>query len=57
MKKFSDHRIYFLEGLEDTSQIFLRDTHIEKKLLSYLEYCRRDRLQVRLIVVHLWCEC
>jgi hypothetical protein len=31
------------EGVAETSQIFLREAHVLPKLLSYEEYCRRDR--------------
>jgi hypothetical protein len=31
------------EGIAKASQIFLRDVHVLPKLLSYLEYYRRDR--------------
>jgi hypothetical protein len=31
------------EGVAEVSQIFLRDTHVLPKLVSYQEHCRRDR--------------
>jgi hypothetical protein len=31
------------EGVAEVSQIFLRDTHVLRKLLSYEEHRRRDR--------------
>jgi hypothetical protein len=31
------------EGVAEISQIFLRDTHVLLKLVSYEEHCRRDR--------------
>jgi hypothetical protein len=31
------------KGVAEASQMFLRDTHVLAKLLSYEEYCRRDR--------------
>jgi hypothetical protein len=31
------------EGVAEVSQIFLRDTHVVLKLVSYEEYCRRER--------------
>jgi hypothetical protein len=31
------------EGVAEVSQIFLRDTHVLPKLVSYEEHCRRDR--------------
>jgi hypothetical protein len=31
------------EGIAEVSQIFLRDTHVLSKLVSYEEHCRRDR--------------
>jgi hypothetical protein len=37
----SFHSRLISEGLEEVSQIFLRDTHILPKLLSYEEYYRR----------------
>jgi hypothetical protein len=37
------HSLFIPEGVEETSQIFLRDTPILPKLLSYIKYCRRDR--------------
>jgi hypothetical protein len=30
------------EGVAEISQIFLRDTHVLPKLVSYEEHCRRD---------------
>jgi hypothetical protein len=34
---------FILEGVTEVSQIFLRDTHVLSKLVSYEEHCRRDR--------------
>jgi hypothetical protein len=31
------------EGVAEASQIFLRDTHVLPKFVSYDEYCRLDR--------------
>jgi hypothetical protein len=31
------------EGVAEAFQIFLRDTHVLPKLVSYEEQCRRDR--------------
>jgi hypothetical protein len=31
------------EGVAEVSQIFLRDTHVLPKLVSYEEHCSRDR--------------
>jgi hypothetical protein len=31
------------EGAAEASQTFLRDTHVLPKLVSYEEYCKRDR--------------
>jgi hypothetical protein len=37
------HSRFIPEGVADASQIFLRDAQVLLKLLSYEEYCRRDR--------------
>jgi hypothetical protein len=31
------------EGVAEVSQIFIGDTHVLPKLVTYEEYCRRDR--------------
>jgi hypothetical protein len=31
------------EGIAEASQIFLRDTHVLQKLVSYEVHCKRDR--------------
>jgi hypothetical protein len=37
------HSRFIPEGVADVSQIFLRDTHVLPKLVSYEEHCRHDR--------------
>jgi hypothetical protein len=37
------HSRFIPKGVAEVSQIFLRDTHILPKFISYDEYCRRDR--------------
>jgi hypothetical protein len=37
------HSSFIPEGVAEVSQIFLRDTHVLPKLVSYEEHCRRDR--------------
>jgi hypothetical protein len=37
------HSRFIPEGVAEVSQIFLRDTHVLPKLVSYEEHCRRDR--------------
>jgi hypothetical protein len=37
------HSRFIPERVAEASQIFLRDAHVLPKLLSYKEYCRRDR--------------
>jgi hypothetical protein len=37
------HSRFIPAGVAEVSQIFLRDTHVLPKLVSYEEYCRRDR--------------
>jgi hypothetical protein len=37
------HSRFIPEGVAEVSQIFLRDTHVLPKLVSYKEHCRRDR--------------
>jgi hypothetical protein len=37
------HSRFILEGVAEVSQIFLRDTHVLPKLVSYEGHCRRDR--------------
>jgi hypothetical protein len=33
----------YLEGVAEASQIFFRDAYVLPKLISYEEYCKRDR--------------
>jgi hypothetical protein len=35
------HSRFIPEGVAEVSQIFLRDTHVVPKLVSYEEHCRR----------------
>jgi hypothetical protein len=54
------YRSHFIpERVAEASQIFLRGTHVLPKLVSYEEYCRRDRCRRhrRLIIVYLRCKC
>jgi hypothetical protein len=37
------HSRFILEGVAEESQIFLRDTHVLPKLVSYEEHYRRVR--------------
>jgi hypothetical protein len=37
------HSRFIPEGIAEVSRIFLRDTHVLPKLVSYEERCRRDR--------------
>jgi hypothetical protein len=37
------HSRFIPEGVGEVSQIFLLDTHVLPKLVSYEENCRRDR--------------
>jgi hypothetical protein len=37
------HSRFIPKGVAEVSQIFLRDTHVLPKLVSYEEHCRRDR--------------
>jgi hypothetical protein len=37
------HSRFIPEGVAEVSQIFLRDTHVLPKLVSYEEHCRGDR--------------
>jgi hypothetical protein len=37
------HSRFIPEKVAEVSQIFLRDTHVLPKLVSYEEHCRRDR--------------
>jgi hypothetical protein len=37
------HSRFIPEGVAEVSQIFLRDTHVLPKLVSYEEHYRRDR--------------
>jgi hypothetical protein len=39
------HSRFIPEGVAEVSRLFLRDTHVLPKLLSYEEHCRRDRWQ------------
>jgi hypothetical protein len=41
--KHTYHSRFIPEGVAEESQIFLRDTHVLPKLVSYEEHCRRDR--------------
>jgi hypothetical protein len=36
------HSRFIPEGVAEVSQIFLRDTHVLPKLVSYEEHCRRN---------------
>jgi hypothetical protein len=36
------HSRFIPEGVAEVSQIFLRDTHLLPKLVSYEELCRHD---------------
>jgi hypothetical protein len=36
------HSRFIPKGVAEASQIFLRDTHVLPKLVSYEEHCRRD---------------
>jgi hypothetical protein len=36
------HSRFIPEGVAEVSQIFLRNTHVLPKLVSYEQYCRRD---------------
>jgi hypothetical protein len=40
---YTYHSRFIPEGVAEVSQIFLRDTHVLPKLVSYDEQCRRDR--------------
>jgi hypothetical protein len=53
------HSRYIPEAVAKVFQILLRDAHVLPKLLSYEEYCRRDRWYAhrRLIAVYLRCKC
>jgi hypothetical protein len=37
------HSRFIPEGVAEISQIFLRDTHVLPRLVSYEEHCKRDR--------------
>jgi hypothetical protein len=37
------HSRFIPEGVAEVTQIFLRDTYVLPKLVSYEEHCRRDR--------------
>jgi hypothetical protein len=37
------HSRFIPKGVAEASQIFLRDTHVLPKLVSYEEQCRRDK--------------
>jgi hypothetical protein len=37
------HSRFIPEGVSAVSQIFLRDTHVLPKLVSFAEHCRRNR--------------
>jgi hypothetical protein len=39
------HSRFISEAVAEVTQIFLRDTHVLPKLVSYEEHCRRDRWQ------------
>jgi hypothetical protein len=53
------HPRFIPEGVAEASQIFLRDTHVIPKLVSYEKHSKRDRWQAhrRLIAVYLRCKC
>jgi hypothetical protein len=36
------HLSFIPEGVAEAFQIFLRDTHVSPKLLSYKKHCKRD---------------
>jgi muramidase (phage lysozyme) len=40
---YTYHSRFIPEGVAEVSQIFLRDTYVLPKLVSYEEHCRRDR--------------
>jgi hypothetical protein len=40
---YTHHSRFIPEGVAEVFQIFLRDTHVLLKLVSYEEHCRRDR--------------
>jgi hypothetical protein len=37
------HSRFIPKGVAEVSQIFLQDTHVLPKFVSYEEHCRRDR--------------
>jgi hypothetical protein len=43
MKEIIHTYIPLTLGVAEVSKIFLRDTHVLPKLVSYEEHCRRDR--------------
>jgi hypothetical protein len=46
------------EWIAESSQIWLRDSHVLPKLLSYEEYCRRSRCWAhRRLIAYLGCKC
>jgi hypothetical protein len=53
------HSRFIPEMVAEASQIFFQDAHVLPKLLSYEEYCRRDRWLAnrRLIEVYLRYKC
>jgi hypothetical protein len=53
------HSRFIPGGAAEVSQIFLRNTHVLPKLVSYEEHCRHDRWlsHRRLIAVYLRCKC
>jgi hypothetical protein len=40
---YTYHSRFILEGVAEVSQLFLRDTHVIPKIVSYEEHCGRDR--------------
>jgi hypothetical protein len=43
---YTYHSRFIPEGVTEVFQIFLRDTHVLPKLLSYEEHCRSDPFAV-----------
>jgi hypothetical protein len=44
------HSHFIAEGVAEVSQIFLRDTHILPKLVSYEEHCRRVGMPIAVLL-------
>jgi hypothetical protein len=40
------------KGVAEVSQIFLQDTHVLPKLVSYKEHCRRDIYNNNIIIIY-----